>query len=574
MNTRRHIITAAAAIAVIGLTAPLSAQETLQGEVTVERSIEPVERDATPLALLPRVELPRVTSPQLDYSRLGVRSRVIPTAGFAEPAMRPLPMLAQADRRGYVSLEAGAPLIDASLSAGYRAVATEKTRLNLWLQYDTENYRRATPGVDDSESRYWRDHDIAAGAWLLQDLGNKGHLNVSASYHFAHTNGYLNGAGYWVNTNDARLSALWSRRREGWSLEGGLDYGYFGYNSIGIPQMKGARQSDIRLRGMGELAFGDISWGGVEINLEILHTGDHLTPDYLLDSWKPEGATTPGVLTITPYYRLRHGSFSLSAGPRLDISFKAGKAIHVAPRVDIGWTPVTWFALDLSAGGGEHVNTLSSLAEVARRTVPGLAYGFSHIPLTVDASALFGSKHALWGRIFGGWARANSWLMPALPAPAMTAIQFSPTDIKGFHGGVEAGWSWRGLASITASWEAAQSGRGKGYYLWHDRARHVVSVDLNVRPIKPLSVDVSWRLRAQRSIVTPVWFETPEGVTADEYSVNLRNSSDLSARAVWTFSHALDVSLSATNILGRGCYQLDTTPMRSVAILAGATYKF
>ena len=117
-------------------------------------------------------------------------------------------------------------------------------------------------------------------------------------------------------------------------------------------------------------------------------------------------------------------------------------------------------------------------------------------------------------------------------------------------------------------------GRGKGYYLWHDRARHVVSVDLNVRPIKPLSVDVSWRLRAQRSIVTPVWFETPEGVTADEYTVNLRNSSDLSARAVWTFSPALDVSLSATNILGRGCYQLDTTPMRSVAILAGATYKF
>ena len=117
MNTRRHIITAAAAAAVIGLTAPLSAQETLQGEVTVERSIEPVERDATPLALLPRVELPRVSSPQLDYSRLGVRSRVISTAGFAEPAMRPLPLLAQADRRGYVSLEAGAPLIDASLSA-------------------------------------------------------------------------------------------------------------------------------------------------------------------------------------------------------------------------------------------------------------------------------------------------------------------------------------------------------------------------------------------------------------------------------------------------------------------------
>ncbi|MEF2751685.1 MAG: hypothetical protein U0N52_01990, partial [Muribaculaceae bacterium] len=81
---KRHITTAIAAMSAFFATA----QGTLTGEVTVEREIVATEREATPLNMLPRLNLPALPAAQLDFSNRPVRARVEALTAFAEPARR------------------------------------------------------------------------------------------------------------------------------------------------------------------------------------------------------------------------------------------------------------------------------------------------------------------------------------------------------------------------------------------------------------------------------------------------------------------------------------------------------
>lgn len=550
-----------------------SAQQTLTGEVTVNRSVTPVEREASRLNLLPAVSLPAVSKPGLTYSSRAVTTPVAPMAAAVEPPAR-VDSAAMA-RRGYVDLGVF-PLFNVDLSAGYRVLAKPRTSLDAWMQYNGSVFRAAYPG-DDHKS-YWRDHSVAVGANAVHDLGRYGMLSGSASYNFARVNGFAPKP-YWVNSNRVDLEGTWSRSSDAATLRADLAYGYFGYNPIGIPapdNRRGARDNRFSISGLGEVPIDEHSYLGAELGIDLLGTSKHFVSDYAGDYLARDGSTT-GVVSVTPHYRYSKNNFEVSVGPRLEFTFNGGKAFHIAPWAKGSWSaPSRLFVVGLELGGGEHFNSLASLYDDVRRSVPFLAYGMSHIPLTVDADVILGPIKGAWVRIFGGWARANSWLMPALPAAAMTAVEFRPEDIKGFHGGVELGASWRQLVKATVAWHAASSDPGKGYYLWRDRARHVINANVTVTPIANFDFEASYELRACRSLYTTTVLPLPDGVgtVTTVAKTNLHNISQLNAGVRYRYTPELHFFIRGENLINHRSLRLDATPSQRMTALVGATYLF
>lgn len=119
------------AILALGLgVATLASAQGLHKEINVDQKIEPVKRDASRINVLPTLQLPAVSRPQLSFSDRVVTTRV-PNAITTLAPMAYGDKLYESSYRGYVVLGLGAPLFNASFSAGYRAIDTEKTRLSL-----------------------------------------------------------------------------------------------------------------------------------------------------------------------------------------------------------------------------------------------------------------------------------------------------------------------------------------------------------------------------------------------------------------------------------------------------------
>lgn len=568
-----HIALTAALMTGTGaLAASAQQQTTLTGEVTVERSLTPTRRDASRLNMLPTVSLPALASPTLSYSRRAVTTPVAPAAGFVEPPMRADTL--DASYRGYADLGVF-PLFNVDLAAGYRILRLPSTSLDAWLQYDGTVYRAPLEGADHKS--YWRDHSVSLGANAVHNLGSHGMLSGAVSYTFARVNGFAPSP-YWVNSNRADVAASWVRHGDALSLKADVAYGYFGYNPIGVPapdNRHGARDNRFTLSAGGTLPLDDYSHIGLDLGLDLLATGKHFASNLAGDFIACSSKTT-GVVTLTPFYRFTYNNFEVSAGPRVEFTFNGGKAFHIAPEVKAGWTPTSMFGASLRLGGGEYFNSLASVADIVRRPLPFTAYGMSHIPLTVDVDVIFGPFHGAWARVFGGWARANSWLMPALTTAQMTAIDFQACDIKGLHGGIELGGSWRRLLKASASWQTAPSSANSGYYLWRDRARHVVNANLTVTPLDKLDIEVTYELRACRSMYTTTIVNDPDKhiVTTSVEKTNLHNISQLNAGARYRFTPQLHFFIRGENLINHRSLLPDAIPAQRMTALVGATYRF
>ncbi|MDE5694112.1 MAG: hypothetical protein K2I09_09385, partial [Duncaniella sp.] len=113
----------------------------LHKDITVEQEITPSRREASRIAVLPTVTLSPVRASSLAYSNKVVTTRVPNSFARLDP-------VAWGDKiytspyRGYFDFGIGGPLFMGDISAGYRIVDREKTRLNLWGQYNGDVYKR------------------------------------------------------------------------------------------------------------------------------------------------------------------------------------------------------------------------------------------------------------------------------------------------------------------------------------------------------------------------------------------------------------------------------------------------
>lgn len=285
--------------------------------------------------------------------------------------------------------------------------------------------------------------------------------------------------------------------------------------------------------------------------------------------WLHLDAKTSALLSLTPAYTLKSADWGFKVGPRIEVSFNAGKAFHIAPVAEGWWTPLNRLTVALKAGGGEYINRLADLHALAQRTSPLISYGFSHIPFTIDLQATYGQLRGCWASVFGGWARANDWLMPY-------DGQFAEVDIRGFHAGVEVGGAFRSLLSGSLRYEVAPGGRENAYYLWRDRAKHVLTARLQAFPIKGLTLTADYTLRACRAWYQNIALEDPDfpAIILAYKRLNLGNLSRLTLGGEYLFMPRLSFFANVDFSLTPHTYNIDLTPASLWVATIGASYKF
>lgn len=572
--------------------------QSLNKEITVERDIVPEQREATRIGFTPRVTLRPVTLKQLSYSETGVTARVPASISVLDPA-------AYADSiyvspyRGYAAV-GFMPRFNAGLSLGYRIIDTERTRLGAWLQYDGKSYRQ-TYSIDLLEDQAtgleWHEdykrNTATAAVDFRQLVGSRSAIDVDLDYTFARYN-YLWAGGWNQNIHRLNADALWSSGFNDLAYTVGARFSRFAYvNSVPdlsdypfLDIAKGAgspvRESNVDVNASLRADFDDNSLAalGVEFsslsynhNASLSRTITDLSSSYYYPRpYRPVLEELPGfstwLLRFTPRYRYVSGIATVDLGVKIDLTHNAGKAFHIAPDVTLGLNPSSQFAITLRAGGGEVQNTLGSLYDVNPYMASVYAYGNSHVPFTIDADITIGPFAGAYLNLFGGYAKANEWLMPAY----QYLDRFIAEDVKGWHAGVAAGYKWRDAVEARVAFETAShsdSDPTSVYYLWRDRAKFAVDASVRVTPISPLDITLGYNLRSKRQ------FYYVSTLSMDSHvQLPLGSVSDLSAGASWRFNQQLSVFVKGENLLNHKYDLISLIPAQGLTGLAGVSYKF
>lgn len=566
----KYILASLAAVAALSASA-----QGLHQEIDVEREIVPIERDATRINTLPTLVLPPITPARLSFSERVVTARVPNSASPLDPTAYG-DTLAPSPWRGYAALGIF-PLYNVDFSAGYRILDTSRSRLSLWTQYDGRVYSKDRG--ENYDTRYWRDHTVSAGLDYDQKIGRKSFLDASLNYTFSsHTIAPLDIPHYQLEADRVNFNAAYRSRAEGLTYRIAARYSYFGYCKQDM-EWTPAKQNLFGLDLGGKIKAGETSWVKLDADIAVLSTSKHTNYMY---SDVMEGGESSGLLTLSPAYLYAGKNFDARLGARLNVSFNDGKAFHVAPDVLLGWHPSSYFALSLSATGGVVMNTLASVNDITPYCDPFSVYGSSHIPYDFNGTITIGPFRGGYLQFFGGYARANNWLMPfSTTMPFNGGLKFSGVDVKGWHAGAAVGYDYRNLFSISLRYETASRGDWdvtEGYYKWRDRARHVFSGELTVRPVSQFEITAGMEWRCGRRMVDYyIKYPEPDPSSSAVFQYTLRdlgNVSNLTLGASYAFTPSLTFFLRGENLLNHRHIILGDRISQGITGLIGASYKF
>ncbi|WP_217938816.1 TonB-dependent receptor [Duncaniella muris] len=610
MNTRSTIFSLC-----LALGTPLFGQG-LHKEINVEQEIVPVKRDAARITILPTLQLPAVSKPQLAFSNRVVTTRVPNSISTLEPVAYG-ENLFSSPYRGYVALGLGAPLFNGAFSAGYRILDTDRTRLSAWGQYDGDIYTQKT----DERKEYWRDHSASLGVDLHQAIGSKSFLNAGVDY----TYGYHTIPSAWDSFSQSisrfNLSALYTSRAQGLDWTAALRYRHFGFYNSNAPQrlhfissvpdtdfpihiftpgQTGAadspapgqtevyavpgespvRQNLFGASLTGKLSFGDNTSLGLDADADFLHTGSHLSPRYPYLSYGDYSAkdgSTVGLIALTPHLDYSSATVKARIGAQVDVSINNGRVFHIAPEASLAWTPSQLVGFEIKAHGGSDLNQLSSLYDVTPYLNSSMAYSQSHIPYALDGRVTVGPFFGAYLEFFGGYAKANDWLMPVVADSYLGGAVFDRIDLSAWHGGAAVGYDYRKQLSARISYETAPNDYDNSFYEWRDRARHVVNAELKLRPLTPLQITLGWQFRAGRRCYGMA--DNLSGATGDLqiYSPQARSLgcvSDLSLGASYAATDALSIFAGGENLLNRRYYRIGDRYSQGIRFMIGASLKF
>ncbi|MDE5837688.1 MAG: TonB-dependent receptor [Paramuribaculum sp.] len=543
--------------AAIGLAVCAGAQS-LNKEIKIERDIVPEYRDADKLPVSPVISLPAVAKSNLNYSLVDRPVGVTPSI-FALPLYHPATDMLKV-YPGYASI-GFMPMFNASASAGYRFINTDKTHLGAWMQYNGRIYD-PNLGKDaanpDKKSDDHKNHAASLGINLSHHTGADAILTALAdySYYYYYAPELLNDR-QGVNNVNAHLS--W-RKDSGEGLFYGIGGGFSRFafiNQNKCSDNKGLiylyrapiRQNKFNLNAEGGFAMSASSKVRIGVDFDYLRTPMTVEEDSnrVLNTW---------LLRLTPGYSYSANNLSVNLGVKVDITHGAGKAIHIAPDVKVDYKPLNMFGVNIKVGGGEVQNTASALYFDMPYVAQMFAYENSHIPLTVDAGLSFGPFKGAYLEIFGGWAKANEWIMPLGNAQK----GMDPVNISGWHGGVKAGYRYGKKLQVQVGAEMASGSDdiAKAYYMWRDRAKYVIEATASYSPIEKLDISLSYILRGKRKA----------GV--DELgSVNTANLG-----AGYRINENVSVFLEGENLFNKHFHYIGGVQSQGITGLAGVTLKF
>lgn len=510
-----------------------TAAQNLSTEVVVDRDIIPVQHEASrPLWLMPSLVMPPTSPTPLEIAEYSSPASIAadyvplqPLGGESVPEKSPY--------KGYF-VAGYFHILDIAVDAGYRFIDTEKTTFGAHAGFLSEKY--SADIVPEAKAKFRSANANAALNFSWRPV-RASRLDAYARYSFMSDE-----TPYWSsqNLNSGNLRLKWQQNVSNFAYEASLTGSFDKYGSctpVNEAPVNGISQQQAAFDADGRYSFGP-SAAGLCIGADYLHApGD-----------------AEGALGITPYYSYSSKVFSARVGVRLDIAEK----FSVMPDIKLRFTPSAPVALWAHITGGTRSNPFSLLRQVSVYQIFTHQFSASRIPVEVNGGLNIGPFKGVYAGLFGGYAIADHWLEMS----AESLSPFTARNIKGWHAGLKIGAEWR-ILTTEASVEFAPSSADRAWLYFRDRAGLVVNASVELQPVSPLSVRLSYQFRDKRKGYTPEGLPLPLG-----------SVSDLSAGASWQFSGALSVFARGENLLCRRYSLLPGLPSRSVSALLGLSLQF
>ena len=554
-SIRYHITLLLSATAL--LTAGVSSAQQINTEVEIRYEETPRLTELNKLTLTPTMILPETGKATLSYSTRNPSITLPGTITTLDPAGYADTIYAS-PYRGYAAI-GFMPRFNLGASAGYKILNNDHTRLSAFLQYDGTSYKPS--GWEDLIKR----NTATIGTALHQAVGKESFLDAALDYTYAGFN-YPATDNDNQNANRLNVSALWSMTHSKWAYGIGAGYHFFNFAKSPVTDIHSQRENNITARAFVGRNLTSTSSFGLSVDMSYLNNPRQV---YRTDSYTIlDGARSSTLIDLTPSYSLTSGKLSLRLGVHLDIIAGHDKGFHIAPDLNVTWSPSSLLKVYLLARGGEHQNTLASVFSLSPYVNPVLSYNNSYVPVNAELGVTFGSWRGLYARVSASFARAVDWLKPV--ATPNSDLHFLTADINGFKMRAEVGYNFRNIVEANARFEHAPGNRpDRGYYLWTDNARTVVGASLTVRPISALDVNLGWEYRGRRSIYSYDYDLPVSPVTSSLGSVN-----SLNAGALYRITPQWSAFLRGENLLNHQYDLIGFIPAQGRTGLLGVTYKF
>ena len=573
-----------AVVCALAMVMSLSAQD-LSKEITIEKEVVPEHRSAQKIGVYPSVVSQSLKNKTLRQGEHRVASELQRGIATLEPASCG-DTLKDAGYKGYV--EVGYfPVFNASLSAGYRIIDTNATQLNAWTQYNGKSYDAdILPGNEVT----LLSHQLNVGAQLTHKVNRLSAISAGVEYVYNRYNTPVlapvgDGVtmfddGYNESVNDVNVNLKWYSQIGELKYNVGTEFSHFAYGQKGYycsvnplvddsymvylgDVVKPVRENIFTITGSAIMPYADRLDVGVDVSASVVNYNRN--SQFAADAGDLVGlidapANDYGIVSLTPHARYETDRLSLKVGLKVDAVFNDGGVLNIAPDVVANWIPVEYLSVYGTLGGGECVNRLASLFDYSRYAAPMFAYKKSSLPIVFDGGVVVGPWRGAYVELFGGYAQAEDWLMPS---ELNWTNYYTPTDIKGWHGGVEMGYNYSNIVDFSFRYETASQGVNKGYYLWRDRAKNVAKVSLKVTPMESLDIVLGYEQRGDRYYI-------------DYYNqlCDMGDAESVSLGVNYRLSEALSVYGNVENMFNSEYVLVGNIPAQGLNGMVGIRYKF
>ncbi len=567
MSILRNYI-ALAALTAIPCMAPA---QSITESVTVEGRYTPDIIPADRLALFPAAMVLTAPESPMTYDRKGVAASFAPDA-LSMPATGWRATKAYDTSRGYVDLRSGSWL-NSSLSAGFSAIRTEDTRLNVYLQHNSTSLWHAwkedkATGKPGADKRFRYDETIGADA--SHRFSGTGTLSGAIRYHFGSFNYYGTDRGMTEdglikaptqNINDVYARVGWAGESYGklaYSAE--ADVRYFGYKYayiLGpvtesmIIRLPGSRETVLNIKGDVNYGLGNVAGNSGRIGAGIRYSGVYNSLYYNVNR-----------VEITPAYTISDKNYTLRLGVNAAVVDNYRKTrFRIAPDVRFS-ARKGLAALSATVGGGTHLRTLSWRHTMDYYSDPDEGcYEAAYSPLDVNLSLQLNPGGRWTAGIGGTWNttldETFGGLFQAMINKDLKYFGKYPEKgrIRGFSVAVNAGYEFCRYVAIKgkASWQP-QDG-SKGILNGFDRPEFTADVSAESSPIDKLSLRLDYRLRAKRWLLPG-------------------NMSRLDLSADYRVTDRISVGIELDNLLNRHEEFLPGLPMEGFNVMGGVQIVF
>ncbi|MCP9610500.1 hypothetical protein [Coprobacter tertius] len=589
--------------------------DALTREMTIEKDFTPIVRDASKINVLPEVEAPKVNKTTIQYVDWLVPVTIVPQLQTL-PAAEFGTSFPYKVKNGYADLSMG-NYLNASASAGYRFLDTEKDRLNIWFRHFSthgkvkylekelvEAYglnKKASPKRSDNLLNVSYQHRFDRLVWSLggnyrYNLFNYYGMPLSPAFYGAmkdNLQGY--GRNQIVNQWDV-YSAIESQDKNN-ELKYRITAGFGRYaNRLGaLCTYPGSAENNLFAKVELVAPIDENNAIGIDGKVDYLF----YTHAPLIDNY--------AMVTLNPYYNMENDRIKFRLGVNADFSANDGTVVRFAPDIYFRWMFVDNFFLYSNLTGGKKLHTFTSLAKENIYFNPSQKPSGSYTPADWTLGFRSNFFKSFTFDLFGGIKTVTSALFDYqafegydydgtvtlsgentfFTDMSRSTISYQGIDAVNWNAGVKLEYRYFDILNASLQWKHnywRQRKDGKAQ-IWSGRPVDELDLSLGLKTSDHLSFLLDYFMATGRRyntisrITMPATGnseiqQAPYETSLEVAQGKLRNIHNVNIGATYRFNDYVHVRVQFNNILNRSYNLYYGMPAQRFNFMAGAGINF